>query len=67
MARTRVFAVTACANATGERPPYEALLALAADAGALTVLDAAQVAAHAVPDLSTILAFSGIGWYGATP
>ena len=36
--RTRVFAVTACANATGERPPFEALLALAADAGALTVV-----------------------------
>ena len=31
--RTRVFAVTACANATGERPPYEALLALAAEPG----------------------------------
>ncbi len=27
--RTRVFAVTACSNATGERPPYEALLAAA--------------------------------------
>ena len=67
-ARTRVFAVTACANATGERPPYEALLALAADAGALTVLDAAQVAAHAVPDLSTLacdfMAFSGHKMYG---
>ena len=36
-ARTRVFAVTACANATGERPPYEALLACAAEAGALTM------------------------------
>lgn len=67
-ARTRVFAVTACANATGERPPYEALLALAADAGALTVLDAAQVAAHAVADLSTLacdfMAFSGHKMYG---
>jgi len=67
-ARTRVFAVTACANATGERPPYEALLALAADAGALTVLDAAQVVAHAVPDLSTLacdfMAFSGHKMYG---
>jgi cysteine desulfurase / selenocysteine lyase len=39
--RTLVFAVTACANATGERPPYEDLLALASEAGALTVLDAA--------------------------
>ena len=44
--RTRVFAVTACANATGERPPYEALLKLAREAGALTVLDAAQAVSH---------------------
>jgi cysteine desulfurase/selenocysteine lyase len=67
-ARTRVFAVTACANATGERPPYEALMTLAADAGALTVLDAAQVVAHAVPDLSALacdfMAFSGHKMYG---
>ena len=67
-ARTRVFAVTACANATGERPPYEAMLALAAEAGALTVLDAAQAVAHSVPDLSALacdfLAFSGHKMYG---
>ena len=66
--RTRVFAVTACANATGERPPFEALLALAADAGALTVLDAAQSAGHAVPDLAALacdfMAFSGHKMYG---
>jgi cysteine desulfurase/selenocysteine lyase len=66
--RTRVFAVTACANATGERPPFEALLALAADAGALTVLDAAQSVGHAVPDLSVLacdfMAFSGHKMYG---
>jgi cysteine desulfurase/selenocysteine lyase len=70
--RTRLFAVTACANATGERPPYEALLALAAEAGALTVLDAAQAVAqavaHGVPDLTALacdfLAFSGHKMYG---
>lgn len=66
--RTRVFAVTACANATGERPPYEALLARAARAGALTVLDAAQVAAHAVPSLAALdcdfMAVSGHKMYG---
>ena len=66
--RTLVFAVTACANATGERPPYEELLALAAEAGALTVLDAAQAVAHEVPDLSALhcdfLAFSGHKMYG---
>ncbi|MEO7941166.1 MAG: aminotransferase class V-fold PLP-dependent enzyme, partial [Burkholderiaceae bacterium] len=67
-ARTRVFAVTACANATGERPPFEALLEMAAAAGALTVLDAAQVAAHATPDLSALacdfMVFSGHKMYG---
>ncbi len=65
---TRVFAVTACANATGERPPYEELLALAAQAGALTVLDAAQVVGHEVPDLGALacdfMAFSGHKMYG---
>ncbi len=66
--RTRVFAITACANATGERPPYEDLLALAAQAGALTVLDAAQAVAHAAPHLSQLdcdfMAFSGHKMYG---
>ncbi len=66
--RTRVFAVTACANATGERPPYEELLALAAEAGALTVLDAAQAVSHAALDVSAIgcdfLAFSSHKMYG---
>lgn len=66
--RTRVLALTACANATGERPPYEALLQLATDTGALTVLDAAQAVAHGVPDLSALacdfMAFSGHKMYG---
>lgn len=66
--RTRVFAVTACSNATGERPPYEKLLALAAEAGAFTVLDAAQAMAHDVPVLGKLdcdfLAFSGHKMYG---
>ncbi len=66
--RTRVFAVTACANASGERPPYEALLALAAKAGALTVLDAAQAVAHEVPRIAALecdfMAFSGHKMYG---
>jgi cysteine desulfurase/selenocysteine lyase len=66
--RTMVFAVTACANATGERPPYEDLLALAREAGALTVLDAAQAAAHEMPQLAALacdfMAFSGHKMYG---
>ena len=66
--RNRVFAVTAGANATGERPAYEEMLALASAAGAFTVLDAAQAASHAVPDLSRLacdfMAFSGHKMYG---
>lgn len=66
--RTRVFAVTACANATGERPPFEEMLALAAEAGALTVLDAAQAVSHEVPAIDALacdfMAFSGHKMYG---
>ena len=66
--RTRVLALTACSNATGYRPPYEALLALAADAGALTVLDAAQAVGHSALKLGTLacdfMAFSAHKMYG---
>ncbi|GMV75112.1 MAG: putative cysteine desulfurase 2 [Rubrivivax sp.] len=66
--RTRVFAITACANGSGERPPYEDMLALARQAGALTVLDAAQAVSHEVPVLSALacdfMAFSGHKMYG---
>lgn len=66
--RTRVLALTACANASGERPPYEALLALAQEAGALTVLDAAQTVGHSAMDLRTLacdfMAFSAHKMYG---
>lgn len=66
--RTRVFALTACANATGARPPFEALMEIASRAGALTVLDAAQGMSHDVPGLSALacdfMAFSGHKMYG---
>ncbi len=66
--KTRVFAITAGANATGERPPYEAMLRLAKQAGALTVLDAAQAVGHSMPALGLLdadyLAFSGHKMYG---
>lgn len=65
---TRVLALTACANATGERPPFEAMLTLARQAGALTVLDAAQAVAHDLPPLTALdcdfMAFSGHKMYG---
>ena len=66
--RTRVFALTACSNASGERPPYETLLALAREAGALTVLDAAQTVGHSALDLNALacdlVAFSAHKMYG---
>jgi len=66
--RTRVFALTAGANASGERPPYEALLALAQAAGAITVLDAAQAVAHSALHMDTLacdfMAFSAHKMYG---
>ncbi len=66
--KTRVFAITAGANATGERPPYEAMLTLAKQAGALTVLDAAQAVGHRMPAVTDLdcdyLAFSGHKMYG---
>ncbi len=66
--RTRVLALTACSNASGERPPYEALLALAQEAGALTVLDAAQAVGHSAMQLDTLacdfMAFSAHKMYG---
>lgn len=64
----KVFALTACANATGERPPYEDMLRLAKAQGAITILDIAQVAAHGVPALAQLdcdfAAFSGHKMYG---
>jgi len=66
--RTRVFAITAGANASGERPPFEALLALARAAGAITVLDAAQAVAHSALQMDTLacdfMAFSAHKMYG---
>src|SRR5690606_893871 len=66
--RTRVFAMTACANATGYRPPYETMLRMASEAGALTVLDAAQAVSHETMDLASLdcdfMAFSSHKMYG---
>lgn len=66
--RTRVFAITQCANATGYRPPLQELLALAAGAGAITVIDAAQSVGHGTLDMSGLgcdfAAFSAHKMYG---
>ena len=66
--RTRIVALTACANATGERPPYEEMLKAARATGALTVLDAAQAVSHEALDMAALdadfMAFSGHKMYG---
>lgn len=66
--RTRVLALTACANATGERPPCEALISRARAVGAFTVVDAAQLAVHGAWSMTGLdcdfLAFSGHKMHG---
>lgn len=66
--RTRVLALTACANATGERPPCEALVSRARAVGAFTVVDAAQLAGHGGWSLAALgcdfLALSGHKMHG---
>lgn len=66
--RSRVFAITQCANATGYCPPLPELLAAAHDAGAITVVDAAQSVGHGHLDLAALgcdfAAFSAHKMYG---
>lgn len=66
--KTRVFSITACANATGYCPPLKEMLRLAAGAGAMTVVDAAQAVGHGKVDVEDwgcdFLAFSAHKMYG---
>lgn len=66
--RSRVLAITQCANATGYCPPLRELLAVAADAGAITVIDAAQSVGHGQLDVAALgcdfAAFSAHKMYG---
>jgi cysteine desulfurase/selenocysteine lyase len=66
--RTRLFSVTACANATGYCPPFREMLRLARDAGAMTVVDAAQAVGHGSVNVDNwgcdFIAFSAHKMYG---
>jgi cysteine desulfurase/selenocysteine lyase len=68
--RARIVAVTAMSNVTGYMPPVERILARARDVGAVTLVDAAQLASHRNVDVSSLgadfLAFSGHKMCGPT-
>lgn len=60
--RPRVVAITDCSNVTGAYAPLKTLVAMAKEAGAITVVDAAQSMPHRAIDVNEIpldfLAFS---------
>jgi cysteine desulfurase/selenocysteine lyase len=68
--RTRVVAVTGMSNVTGYQPPITEITRLAHDAGAVVVIDGAQLVSHASVDMSAIgadfLTFSGHKMCGPT-
>lgn len=61
--RPKIVAVTCCSNVLGTVTPIERICAMAHDAGALVVLDGAQIMRHRVIDIQQIgcdfFAFSG--------
>ncbi|GHI08485.1 hypothetical protein AQI88_04925 [Streptomyces cellostaticus] len=65
----RVVVLTACSNVTGHTADIDRLTALAREAGAWTVVDAAQLAAHGLPRIGEsvdALAFSAHKMLGPT-
>jgi cysteine desulfurase/selenocysteine lyase len=68
--RTKVVAITAMSNVTGYMPPLEHILSVAKAHGAVTVVDAAQLASHHAVDVTAldcdVLAFSGHKMCGPT-
>jgi cysteine desulfurase/selenocysteine lyase len=69
-ARTKLLAITAASNLTGAIMPLAELCAAAREVGALSVIDAAQAAAHVQLDVQQlgcdVLVFSGHKCYGVT-
>lgn len=68
--RTKVVAISAMSNVTGYMPPLDRILTAAKAHGAVTVVDAAQLASHHTLDVSALgcdfLAFSGHKMCGPT-
>ncbi|MFP4483553.1 MAG: cysteine desulfurase [Spirochaetaceae bacterium] len=68
--RTKVVAISAMSNVTGYMPPLERILGAARAHGAVTVVDAAQLASHHSVDVADLdcdfLAFSGHKMCGPT-
>jgi cysteine desulfurases, SufS subfamily len=68
--RTKMVAITYVSNALGTINPVKEIIALAHDAGALVLLDAAQAIQHLSIDVQALdvdfLAFSGHKMYGPT-
>lgn len=68
--KAKVVAVSAMSNVTGYMPPLERILARAREVGAITLVDAAQLASHQKVDASALgadfLAFSGHKMCGPT-
>jgi len=66
--RTRIVAVTAMSNVTGTITPLDEIARLAHDAGALVLVDAAQIVPHGPVNVRDFdfLAFSGHKLYGPT-
>ena len=68
--RVKLIAITGQSNVLGVRPDLPAIISLAHAAGALVLVDAAQLAGHAPMDVEALdcdfLAFSGHKVYGPT-
>lgn len=68
--RVKIVSVTALSNVLGVTPDLQKIIALAHEAGALVLLDAAQAIAHMPLDVQKLdcdfLAFSGHKLYGPT-
>ncbi len=66
----KIVAVTAVSNVLGIKTPLEKIIAAAHDAGAVVLVDAAQLAAHDAIDVRALdadfLVFSGHKMYGPT-
>ncbi len=68
--KVKMVAITGLSNVLGTLPPLKEMIASAHKAGALVIVDAAQLAAHAQIDVQDLdcdfLAFSGHKIYGPT-